>query len=389
MIVPLIAVAAGWMGANQASLSARESAPQKPPARATGKYTGKIPIGVIRHEETLVRSGGTGDNWDLTWGADGHQYTALGDGTGWGGPSASLTAWRIKGGPHHTGVNAFTPELLHNFPPYLGSTGWFGHGIISVDGTIYLFISVGLHTVWSVPYQGAWVFYSRDNGTTWFRHDEVSANVNPQSREPNDNFFWHADEDWTFSFNAFVQHGQDNRLARDKYVYIYSPSSKQPHYLHLARAPRDKILKKSAWQYFVEHDSDGTARWTSNFNEKKPAHTFRKAGHVYSYHPSVVYNKPLDLYIMTTYSMEALHQPNALYFLWSKNPWGPWTKFHEENPWHAGGPRTLLYQPKLSPKWISRDGTEMYLIFSDYMDKWTTNYKWNQQKITLKLQNDM
>jgi len=46
------------------------------------------------------------------------------------------------------------------------------------------------------------------------------------------------------------------------------------------------------------------------------------------------------------------------------------------------------YQPKLSPKWISDDGIEMTLIWSDAMKNeegksHTVNYLWNQMKISL------
>ena len=48
--------------------------------------------------------------------------------------------------------------------------------------------------------------------------------------------------------------------------------------------------------------------------------------------------------------------------------WGPWTQFYYNNHWQPGGdPNERTYQPKLSPKWISDDGKEMVLIWSELL----------------------
>ena len=39
--------------------------------------------GLRRLEETLFRSGGSGDNWHMTWAGDDKQYVALCDGSCW------------------------------------------------------------------------------------------------------------------------------------------------------------------------------------------------------------------------------------------------------------------------------------------------------------------
>ena len=53
-------------------------------------------------------------------------------------------------------------------------------------------------------------------------------------------------------------------------------------------------------------------------------------------------------------------------------------------------PGNLTYQPKLSSKWISEDGWEMVLIWSDAMKNaegrsHTVNYRWNQMRVTIRL----
>ncbi len=41
--------------------------------------------------------------------------------------------------------------------------------------------------------------------------------------------------------------------------------------------------------------------------------------------------------------------------------------FHYEDYWIVDNEKNRTYQPKLSPKWISEDGTQMVLIWSDAM----------------------
>lgn len=58
--------------------------------------------------------------------------------------------------------------------------------------------------------------------------------------------------------------------------------------------------------------------------------------------------------------------------------------------WTADDPGNLTYQPELSSKWISADGREMVLIWSDAMKNeqgrsHTVNYRWNQMRITIRL----
>jgi len=124
----------------------------------------------------------------------------------------------------------------------------------------------------------------------------------------------------------------------------------------------------------------------------------------YSWLPSVVFNPGLGLYIMVnggTYAGRGLTSSDEDYydkwmhtktgslgFWYAENPWGPWQQFYYTDYWTADDPGNLTYQPKLSPKWISEDGREMVLIWSDAMKddegkSHTVNYKWNQMAISL------
>jgi len=70
-------------------------------------------------------------------------------------------------------------------------------------------------------------------------------------------------------------------------------------------------------------------------------------------------------------------------FLWAANPWGPWQIFYWEENWVADDPENRLYLPQLSPKWISKDGKSMYMVFSDAGRRYKLRYLWNMQKIYL------
>jgi hypothetical protein len=209
-------------------------------------------------------------------------------------------------------------------------------------------------------------------------------------------FFWHENDEWAFSQIVFVQCGKDNSLAKDDYVYIYSPNGEKPYELNLARVRRDQIRNRSAYRYFVQYNSTGAPVWTEkeDISQRGIVHNFPKHWGLYSWLPCVVYNKALDIYIMATGGTERkgdswMHDnTGSLGFYWSKNPWGPWIEFYYNEYWYADSEKNRCYQPKLSPKWISEDGSEMIFIFSDAQENekgisHTVNYRWNQERITL------
>jgi hypothetical protein len=354
---------------------------------------------VIFHPDSIVRDGVNGDNWCITWADDGHQYTSQDDGRGWQEEKDyNNRVWRIKGSPDRSGEDPFTPEFLSNYPEYLYKGGWFGYGITSVDGVLYHFITRTTKDEWSVPFQGAKLIYSPDHGATWYRHDGEDAWKDRFSYAPETMFFWKEDEEWAFSQIAFVQCGKSNSSAKDDFVYLYAPNGKKPHELNLARVPRDKVLDRSSYRYFVKFDSGGSPVWSEkeDIRQRGAVHRFPEGWGLYSWDPSVVYNKSLDLFIMVNGGTERagdtwMHDhTGSLGFYWSENPWGPWTEFYYTNDWYADSEKNLCYQPKLSPKWISDDGIDLILIFSDAQKNeqgvsHTVNYRWNQERFSLVL----
>jgi hypothetical protein len=86
---------------------------------------------------------------------------------------------------------------------------------------------------------------------------------------------------------------------------------------------------------------------------------------------------------------------NQVYLLWADNPWGPWTVFFHDGHWVNDDTNDgRLFSTVLSPKHIYDNGETMYLIYSDlrfvleYNRNWSyPHYRWNQQKITIQLDN--
>jgi len=379
-----------------------------------------VPTGVTFHKDTLYRSDARGDNWCITWAADDSQITSMCDGN-WlqGEHSYHNHLYRVVGGPDN-----FSREDIPNYPQFVSRTGsWFGYGIVSVDGILYSVVSKTPANSWSGPFRGIKLLKSKDNGNTWFRVDRQGRErkISPwddarNEVNANEMFFLeefglaHQDQQaYPFSFADFVKDGRDNSIAKDDYLYLYSPEGAHAHKLLLARIPKNKVGVRTAWEYFVKFKNTRPL-WTSNIAERGCVHVFpeksRKGDHFgwYSWLPSVVWNKGLGLYIMVnggTYAGRNMTSSDKDYydawmhtctgslgFWYSEYPYGPWVKFYYTDYWTADDPKNLTYQPKLSPKWISDDGKGMVLIWSDAMKNeegrsHTVNYKWNHMKITI------
>ncbi len=382
------------------------------------------PVGVEFQKETLKRLGTRGDNWCITWAKDGSQIVSMDDGNWLDLPNADYHnhLYRLVGG-----ATDFKREDILNYPDFSGEQGsWFGYGIVSVDDDIYSVVSKTPGTSWSGPFTGIKLLKSSDNGESWFRvgrkGNELSLSAQDSMRNVvnHDEMFFleefglpHQEQmAYPFSFVDFVQNGQNNSAAKDGYVYIYSPEGAHAHKLALARVAKEKIGVRSEWHYFTKYDENDQPVWSSDINERGYVDQYpdKNAENQYfgwySWIPSVVWNEGLGLYIMvnggtyagygmtdsdTDYYDGWMHtESGSLGFWYSENPYGPWKQFFYTDKWIVDNAENRTYQPKLSPKWISEDGTEMILIWSDAMKNakghsHADNYLWNQMKINIRL----
>ncbi len=303
------------------------------------------------------------DNWPLTWADDGHQYTAWGDGGGFGGDNqqgrVTLGVARIAGDTdNYTGTNVwggFAPEHPATF-------GGKSYGLLSVEGTLYM---------WVVPQPGPHLKECRlasstDHGATWTRAD------------------------WAFRFEdglsipTFLNFGRDYAGARDRFVYCYliepqwgpaTPTGSKfgfeihrPGRIHLSRAPRGKLMQREAHEFFAGLDSGGHPRWSARLGDKQPA--FADAGGV-GWNVSVSYNAGLRRYLLSTEH----HTTHAGKFglFDAPEPWGPWTTVAYDEAWGAGQVEVSAFYWSLPAKWQSADGTRFTLVFTGK----NTNDSWN------------
>ena len=383
----------------------------------------RLPVGVEFKNETLRRvdNAGFGDNWTVTWTADGNQMTSMSDGAwdpNWAveGKTFHNMTYRIQGEPE-----SFTRSRVRGYPEFLygdeDEPGWFGYGIVAIDDTIYSMVTKTPSVTFNGPFRGVKMLKSTDNGLSWYQVNKLGETklIAPTDKEARnsiaaeDMFFWEeygSDVNgfmyYPFAYVAFVQNGQAGRASPDDYIYIYSPEGAQANRLLLARAKKEEFEVRDNWEYFKQWNGDVPV-WTRDINERGSVITFPTESSDgdpfgwYSWLPSVVWNEGLGVYIMVNggtytfnYNWNALDLSGSLGFWYSKNPYGPWTQIAYTDHFTIDDPGNRSYQPKLSPKWISPDGEEMVLIWSDAMadeegHSHTVNYRWNQMQIQLEI----
>jgi hypothetical protein len=390
-----------------------------------GKAT---PKNVYFRSETLYRSDGHGDTLCLTWADDDNQITAMCDGDWLSDAHRDEKKrqyhnhlYRIKGD-----ASNFDRLDIPAYPALRsGEGGWFGYGIIAVDGDLYTAASKTPRLHWSGPFRGVKLLKSSDGGQNWHRVDRQGQERYLAPDDPARHVVDaiemftleefgrpHSEQQaYPFSYFDFVQHGKNNAAAPDDFLYIYGPEGARAHELLLARVHRQKLGVRDEWQYFIGRDGE-RSQWSSDIEQRVPAHVFpekNSQGHYfgwYSWLPSVVWNAGLGLYIMVNGGSYAGHgmtesdedyyhswmhnKTGSLGFWYAEKPCGPWREFFYTDYWTADHPDNLTYQPKLSPKWIGDSGKEMVLVWSDAMKNadgksHTTNYTWNQMEIEIEL----
>ena len=146
------------------------------------------------HQELQV--GINGDEFPITWGADGAMYTGAGDNHQAGGAESPLSFFKVKGGPTELGCD--DPPTHHDQPAptcknvteqgpavpvrspaaVKACPNWHqdipnikSSGVLSVDGTLYWAISCFNYgddaTFNRQRYGPAWIMTSTDGGVTW------------------------------------------------------------------------------------------------------------------------------------------------------------------------------------------------------------------------------
>jgi sugar phosphate isomerase/epimerase len=311
-----------------------------------------------------------GDNWPVTWAADGKSYTFFSDGSGFG----PLKKWRsthpalLWGNP---GDGSFQGEDIATERP--GSqaggegTGKKVSGLIAVPDPGNAGGELLVAWVRNASRQGgASVMISKDHGSQWAwvwgdpDHDRHA--IIPELGHP-----------------SWVQSGKGNASAPDEFLYFCSQDNPSAYQLSdhalLGRVHREAVLDRARYEYFC--GMEGRPAWSKNIADRKPA--FIAKGQCYRL--NITYNLALKRYLLLTSigggGISGHKGTHDLGIYESEHPWGPWRTVYWDDRFH---PDSGVFAPQIVPTWISEDGKTCWLLYSCYPKG---PYKFNLQRLAL------
>jgi len=301
---------------------------------------------------TIVRDASGSDNWPITWTANGNQYAAWGDGSGFaqGDPSnlrdSGLGVARIEGSPvSFTGFDRWGVTR--------GTLGGKSYGIIAIDGTLYMW--VGPNSGFT-GYTRTWLQWSTDNGTTW---------------QSTGDFFTTSDG---IGEPSWLQFQQDYAGARDTFVYAYCKDSANGSNgpwtkVNLLRVPKTEILNRSSYEFFAGMNGNNPI-WDSDPANRATVFEDANGG---VFRPSAMYNQPLDRYLLVVPhgngppgGQSLPGNRGGLGIFDAPEPWGPWTTVEYADDWLGGSTLIFANIATKQPDWLSADGKTIHMIFSGF-----------------------
>lgn len=272
---------------------------------------------------SLSRAARGSDLFPLTWADDNNLYTAWGD--GWG--------FSESGSKKSSGVSAISGPPTSFIGTDLWSSTGKAHGIISIDGLLYIFVTE--EYMWMRGKVGR----SMDHAITWKFTD------------------WIFDEPGgVFAAPGILQFGRGYQGARDHFVYGYSEIERgviQPH-IALFRVPKDQLINRNAYEFFAGLDGNGRPVWTADVKQLQPVFTDPNG---VDWGMQAAYNPVLRRYLLTV-----RHDCSGGWGIFdAPEPWGPWTTVAYYNNWIDSKCKlTFIF----NQKWTSTDGTTMWIAFS-------------------------
>jgi hypothetical protein len=217
-----------------------------------------------------------------------------------------------------------------------GAKGPKASGLLCVNGVLYLLArNTG----------NAQLAWSDDHGATWTWADwKLSA---------------------SFGCPTFLNCGRDYAGASDDYVYVYSLDGNSAYeaadQMVLARVPKDRIRKYSAWEFFARLDAQNQPVWSSDIARRGAV--FAHPGRCYR--SGITYNAALKRFLWVQVFPQSRHPQGPRFqggfgVFDAPAPWGPWTRVFVTENWDVGPGETA----SLPSKWISADGRTVHLVFS-------------------------
>jgi hypothetical protein len=278
-------------------------------------------------KEGILRKAIDSDNWPLTWGEDNALYTSYGDGFGFEPfveKKLSMGIAKVTGDPPD-----FSAENLRSASIERTGNGPHGpkaSGILMVGGVLYM---------WVRNTDNSQLVWSRDHGQTWT---------------------WGSKFEKSFGSPVFLNFGQNYAGSRDKYIYVYSQDGPSAYAaddrIVLARVLKDKIEDLTAYEYFVELDSQERPVWSRDITERGGVFSF--PGHCQR--TDAIYDPGLKRYLLAV----SYSHGGAWGIYDAPEPWGPWTTAFHTLDWGLGG----THGYRFTPKWLSPDGASGWMVFS-------------------------
>ncbi|NGN66495.1 DUF4185 domain-containing protein [Streptomyces sp. A7024] len=357
------ALAAGLLALATAVMMGNSSSPQAAqladsPPDSTFFSTVEIDSGATVGAPANGNNRNRGDLWPNCWSDDDQLYGAYGDGIGYDESYHDIGVARISGQPG----SLEGTQLAEG--DNVGQVWNADHtrkptGMACVGGDMYLAVQDLAFNFDAAP--AATIAKSTDHGRTWTW--DKSKPMFP---------------DGVFTTVMFLDYGKAYANAPDDYVYAYgldhnwrdsfSDKVPDPVDLYLARVPKGDVMNRAAWEFVSGYGTDGKPTWSKDIGARKPViHDDRRVyPDVYSDRISnmttlsqggVVYNKPLNRYIYTSWTEYTFE------FYESPTPYGPWKRFDSKDfggyTWthqkHGG------YATTIPSKYISADGKDMWL----------------------------
>jgi len=335
---------------------------------------------------------GTGSDmhWHA-WGEDGALYVVDDDGVNDDGPWSFCHLLKVEGRPPHQHA-----QVVSRFPGlqrYSLRRHLYVNGALAVGSRIFVAayeyeshdpanpqrFLVGNQIVAdkqsaffimdAISHHGgvASLMYSDDFGLTWQNYPQPDA---PLFLGPR------------FAGLAFVGFGPGYTNVPDFLAgHVYAISNDEGwecgSHVFLARAPRDRVLDRSAWRFYGGRTPNNQPAWIEEEAYARPIITDH--GHVG--HPTMTYVPGLGRFLLA-FSSDAVtksyaHDPAIAWARWhrrrelhiyeSTTPWGPWALAHYDPAWEGDH---LAYLPQMPPCWFNDAGTEGTMLFSGDYRMW-------------------
>jgi len=359
--------------------------------------------GCIVHSKQIF--GVNGDEFPITWAADGNQYTGAGDNTQKSGVSTPMSFFKVMLDPTNPSYpdKAFKemgkaipingPEAKKACPVWHSNIANLkSSGVLSIDGVLYWAVSCfnyGDDSLFNRQRYGpAWIVTSKDGGLTW-----------NQTATPTDFFTGR------LAAPRFIQFGQEYSLAPDNYVYAYFPGTEggaaffsSNDAIWLGRVKKTSILHRNSWEFYVGHHSNGEIYWSKD--DSIAQHIFEFPLHTST--QQVNYHPTLDRYIFANWawvSMDGNPKPDhssdekhgrtarqrtQLTLFEGPKPWGPFSVFYRNDNWHGEDNSTGAYTPVFPPAWMKEK--ELWMVSTQCCGipqfPPTNHYSFNAQRVT-------